>query len=120
MLPQIMLSLCMLFIYGLCTAAVRISQYIVWMDWKGCGRACYWPFSTYCHNFRGVTIDGVWIGELDLLTNYISTNHSEMQVTTTLSLISTLQIITETGCITTLFYCCARYLATAAVYRVAD
>jgi hypothetical protein len=35
-----------------------------------------------------VTIDGVWIGELDLLTTY--THHSELQVITTLLLISTL------------------------------
>jgi hypothetical protein len=38
--------------------------------------------------FRGVTIDGVSIGELDLLT--ICTRHSELQVIRALSLISTL------------------------------
>jgi hypothetical protein len=35
-----------------------------------------------------VAIDGVWIGELDLLTT--CTHHSELQVITTLSLISTI------------------------------
>jgi hypothetical protein len=38
--------------------------------------------------FVCVTIDRVWIGELDLLTTY--THHSELQVITALSLISTL------------------------------
>jgi hypothetical protein len=36
----------------------------------------------------GVTIDGVWIGELDLLTT--CTHHAELEVITALSLISTL------------------------------
>jgi hypothetical protein len=35
-----------------------------------------------------VTIDGIWIGELDFLTTY--THHSELYVITELSLISTL------------------------------
>jgi hypothetical protein len=35
--------------------------------------------------FRGITIDGVWIGWLDLSTPYI--HHSELQVITALSLI---------------------------------
>jgi hypothetical protein len=39
--------------------------------------------------FRGVTIDGVWIGELGLLTT--CTYHSELQVITALLLISTLR-----------------------------
>jgi hypothetical protein len=38
--------------------------------------------------FRGVALDGVWIGELDSLTTYI--NYSALQVITALSLISTL------------------------------
>jgi predicted transcriptional regulator len=44
--------------------------------------------------FWGVTIDEVWIGELDLLTTY--THVSELQVITALSLTSTfLQITTR-------------------------
>jgi hypothetical protein len=42
----------------------------------------------YSHVYRGASIDGVWIGELDLLTT--CTHHSELQVITALSLISTL------------------------------
>jgi hypothetical protein len=38
--------------------------------------------------YLGVTVDGVWIGELDLLTTY--THHSELQVITGPLLISTL------------------------------
>jgi hypothetical protein len=38
--------------------------------------------------YLGVTIEGVWIGELDLLTT--RTHHSELQVITAPSLISTL------------------------------
>jgi hypothetical protein len=38
--------------------------------------------------FSGVIIDGVWIGELGLLTN--CTHHSELQLITVLSLISIL------------------------------
>jgi hypothetical protein len=45
-------------------------------------------FYSYCHVFGSVTIDGVWIGELDLLTT--CTHHSELQVITALSLISTI------------------------------
>jgi hypothetical protein len=41
----------------------------------------------YSHIFGGMIIDGVWIGELDLKTY---THHSELQVITALSLISTL------------------------------
>jgi hypothetical protein len=38
--------------------------------------------------YLGVTIDGGWIGELDLLTT--RTHHLELQLITALSLISTL------------------------------
>jgi hypothetical protein len=44
--------------------------------------------SNLLSRFRGVTIEGVWIGELNLLTS--STRHSELQVITALSLISTI------------------------------
>jgi hypothetical protein len=40
-----------------------------------------------CHVFMGVTVDGVWIGELGLLT--IRVHHSELQVNTAPFLIST-------------------------------
>jgi hypothetical protein len=43
--------------------------------------------SLYIVTCLGVTIDGVWISELDLLTT--CTHHSELQVITALSLIST-------------------------------
>jgi hypothetical protein len=42
----------------------------------------YYYYNYYYHVFRGVTIDGVWIGELDLLAT--CTHHSELQVITAL------------------------------------
>jgi hypothetical protein len=51
----------------------------------------YWntvSFSSNIFTYLGVTIAGVWIGELDLLAS--CTHHSELQVITALSLISTL------------------------------
>jgi hypothetical protein len=48
----------------------------------------YQGFGKYCHLFRGVTADGVCVGDLDFLTT--GTHHSELQVITALSLISTL------------------------------
>jgi hypothetical protein len=49
---------------------------------------------TYIHTSilsrsRVVTVEGVWIGELDLLTPY--THHSELQAITAPSVISTLR-----------------------------
>jgi hypothetical protein len=45
-------------------------------------------YEEHCHVFMCVTIDGVWIGELDLLTT--CTHHLELHLITALSLISTL------------------------------
>jgi hypothetical protein len=46
------------------------------------------PHILYIVTYLRMTIDGVWIGELDLLTTY--TQHSELQILTELSFISTL------------------------------
>jgi hypothetical protein len=50
----------------------------------------------YCHVFRSVTIDGVWIGELDLLTHL----YTPLETTSNYSAIAnlfTLQITTATA-----------------------
>jgi hypothetical protein len=76
-----------------------------------------WTVVYILSRFRDVTIDGVWIGEWDLLITY--THHSELQAITAPLLISTIHKSSQQP-LSPFSACCvfnSRSLATASISR---